>query len=164
MKKSYVLATVSELSTSLGCFCPRTSFSKGLGMLPWISVVPDLHTKLRIINKSVSGLANDFPSSVWGRGGTTCLLDCGLHLGWCFFKWHLVRQFSKVERIFLQILPLLKGVRPVLEGCLLSQCTKVRANRKSQSLARKDSVLDVLFAHAGVLCDKKTWQTGVNHD
>ena len=113
-----MIDTASLLSISLGCFYSWTFFlNNRLGMLPWQSVVPDLHTKLRIISKSVSGLATDFPCSVWGRGWTTCLLNgILLLLGWCFLKWQLVCQFTIAERIFLRILPLLKGVRPALGG------------------------------------------------
>ena len=35
---------------------------------------PYLHAILRIISRSVSGLATDSPCGVWGRGWTTCLL------------------------------------------------------------------------------------------
>ena len=36
--------------------------------------ISDLHTKLRIINRGVSGLATDSPCSVWGHGFYTMYL------------------------------------------------------------------------------------------
>ena len=52
-----------HLSTSLGCFCPRT-----------ISHISDLHNKLRILSRSVSGFITGSPCCVWGRRWTTCVL------------------------------------------------------------------------------------------
>ena len=51
-----------QLFTSLGCFCPWTFFLKnGLDWFPWTSFISYLHTILRIISRSVSGLATDSP-------------------------------------------------------------------------------------------------------
>ena len=43
-----------------------------------------LHTKLRMISSSISGLATDSSCGVWGREWTTCLLCGGPMLGLCF--------------------------------------------------------------------------------
>ena len=54
-------------------FCPRTSFLKNwFYHLPWNFPVLDLQTILRIISRSVSGLATNSTWCVWGRRWTTC--------------------------------------------------------------------------------------------
>ena len=74
-----------HLYASLGCFCPRTSFSKSrLDKLPWTYFVADLHTKLNILNMSVPGLATDSPCGICGRGRPTCLLYAGPVSELCF--------------------------------------------------------------------------------
>ena len=45
----------------------------GLDKLLWISCISNLHTKLRIISRSVPGFATDSVCHVWGRGWTACL-------------------------------------------------------------------------------------------
>ena len=54
---------------------PRNIFSNknGLDKLLWISCISNLHTKLRIISRSVPGLATDSVCHVWGRRWTACL-------------------------------------------------------------------------------------------
>ena len=48
------------LSASIGCFCPLTSFLKS--SLPWTFFISDLGTKLRMVSRSISGIATDSPS------------------------------------------------------------------------------------------------------
>ena len=60
------------------------------------SFILDLHTKLRIICRSVPHWAADSP------GWTTCLLYDGSLLGFCF-KWQLMYNFCTVERECLLI-------------------------------------------------------------
>ena len=45
----------------------------------------NLHTNLRIISRSVTGLVTDSPCGVWGCGWATCLLFGGSLLGLCFW-------------------------------------------------------------------------------
>ena len=60
------------LTTSLGRFL-STDFA--FWITDWTCCHgPYLHAILRIISRSVSGLATDSPCGVWGRGWTTCLL------------------------------------------------------------------------------------------
>ena len=74
-----------QLSTSLWCFRPRTSFLKnGSHWYTWTSFISYLHTILRIISRSASGLAIDSPWGVWDCGWTTCLL-CGGPISGLFF-------------------------------------------------------------------------------
>ena len=82
------------LSTSLGCFCPRTFFlNKGLDDIRRACFfISDLHTKLRIISRRVLGFVTGSPCGVWGRGWTTCLLYDRSLLDLCFWKWHWVRN------------------------------------------------------------------------
>ena len=55
-----------HLSTSLGCFCPRTFFlNNGLDDIKWAIFIPDLHTKLRIIRRRLSDFATGSPCDVW---------------------------------------------------------------------------------------------------
>ena len=63
----------SHISTSLGCFCPRTIFSKKktIGLL----VTKDNHQRCSRLSYT------DSPCSVWGHGWTTCLLYDGPLLG-----------------------------------------------------------------------------------
>ena len=101
------------LTTSLGCFCPRTlqivqSVINGLNKLPWTSY---LHAILRIISKGVSGLATDSPCGVWGRGWTTCLLhDSPL------FSLHILNEswYVTLEWDFIYLLLFLASVH----GCM----------------------------------------------
>ena len=86
-----------HLSASLGCFCPRTSFSKiRMDKLPWTYFISDLHTKLKIINRSVPGLATDSSCGVCGHGWPTCLLYAGPVSGLCFemIVWYSGEVFS----------------------------------------------------------------------
>ena len=39
----------------------------------WASFISDLHAKLRILSRGVTGFATDSPWGVWCRGWTTCL-------------------------------------------------------------------------------------------
>ena len=74
----YVLLFL-QLSTSLGCFRPRTFFLKnGLNRLYIIFThyTQDYH--------AAGFHATDYPYGVWGRGWTTCLLCGGPNLDLCF--------------------------------------------------------------------------------
>ena len=72
---------------------------------------PYLHAILRIISRSVSGLATDSPCGVWGRGWTTCLLHdsplFGSHFKtstvyWCIAsKLKAPRNFYWMSNMFL---------------------------------------------------------------
>ena len=48
-----------DLSTSLWGSCPRAIFAKRIGQVTTDPSIPDLYTILRIINRSVRGLASD---------------------------------------------------------------------------------------------------------
>ena len=61
---------------------------------------PYLHAILRIISRSVSGLATDSPCGVWGRGWTTCLLH-GSPLFGSHFKMRVVCKFGVIIHIFI---------------------------------------------------------------
>ena len=87
-----------HLSITKICFCPRTFFSNNeLDNLPWTSFIPDSHTKLRIINRSVLVSATDSPCGVWEYGWTTCLLKSGPLLGGLCF-WNEI-WFVSVVRV-----------------------------------------------------------------
>ena len=61
---------------------------------------PYLHAILRIISRSVSGLATDSPCGVWGRGWTTCLLHDSPLFG-SHFKMRVVCKFGVIFHIFI---------------------------------------------------------------
>ena len=61
------------------------SFKKRMGLVSMdILHIIFIYTILRIISRSVSGLATDSSCGVWGRGWTTCFLCDGPILGLCF--------------------------------------------------------------------------------
>ena len=63
----------------------------------------DSHTMIRIISRSVPGLATDSPHSIWGHRWITCLLYGGPLSGLCFLNWQLICKFGVVERNLLLI-------------------------------------------------------------
>ena len=93
------------LTTSLGCFCPRTLLF-GLNKLPWTSY---LHAILRIISRGVSGLATGSPCGVWGREWTTSLLQYSPLFG-SHFKIEVGMSVrGEISYIYHYFLPLVHG-------------------------------------------------------
>ena len=97
-----------HISNSLGCFWPRTIFTKKdvLDKLPRTSSTWDLRTILKINSREVPGLATDSPCGVWGRGWTTCLLYDGPLLGLGFYLSVGVNIWYSAEVVSLDFLPL----------------------------------------------------------
>ena len=93
-------------SASVGCFCPflyEKRFVQVTMETPLYQIY--LHTKLRIIDRNVPGLATDCPCRVWDRGWTICVLYDVRLLGSCFkcCKGKLVCTLGAVERNCLWI-------------------------------------------------------------
>ena len=91
-----------HLSTTLGCFRPRTFFSnKRLDKTEWAAFISDLHTKLRIISRGVPDYADWFSLQRMGRGwiyivstlahmiwyDTTWVFFEGILKNWSY-RWH----------------------------------------------------------------------------
>ena len=88
------------LSSSLGCFRPRTLFSNnGLNNTEWAPFLSGLHTKHMIIYRVFPGFATCPPCGVWCRGWTTCLMYDGTLSGVWISKIKLVCNFGIVGGI-----------------------------------------------------------------
>ena len=91
-----------QLFVSLRCFYPRAFYWKnGLGKLPWKSFISDVHTKIRMISRSIPVITTDSTYGVWGCGLTTGLLYGGSLLCLCFQMTFGVQVWYGGEEFFI---------------------------------------------------------------
>ena len=102
----FVFVRLPRMFLSVDCL-----FEKRIRKLPCISFISHLHIKLRMISRSVPGLAIDSPRDVRGRGLTTCLLYDGPLLAlWVFLMINGICCSVQVcysgDELFIDFLPL----------------------------------------------------------